>query len=52
MAGGLGVYLWLGFIIGPQLHPQDPIAAHLVLAACFVALLGLAAFNARTAKAA
>ncbi|MES1200430.1 MAG: hypothetical protein ABUS57_03165 [Pseudomonadota bacterium] len=51
MAGGLGTYLWLGFLIGPELHPEDPIAAHIALAVFFVALLALAMFRARAERA-
>ncbi|MES1157327.1 MAG: hypothetical protein ABUL73_06060 [Alphaproteobacteria bacterium] len=47
MAGGLGVYIWLGVILDRQLHPTDSTIAHAILIAFFLALCAIAALRAR-----
>jgi len=49
MAGGLGVYMWLGVILDRTMHPQDSLAAHAALIALFVLLCAAAALQARRA---
>jgi hypothetical protein len=46
MAGGLGVYIWLGFILDRQLHADDPLIGHAGLAAVLLILCCVAGARA------
>lgn len=50
MAGGLMVYVWVGFLTDMQLHGAADLPAHTVIAAVFVLLCGLAGWRALRSK--
>lgn len=50
MAGGLMVYVWVGFLTDRQLHGAADLPAHIGIAAAFVLLCGLAGWRAVKAR--
>ncbi len=50
MAGGLMVYVWVGFLTDMNLHGKADLAAHAGIAAAFVLVCGLAGWRAVRAK--
>jgi hypothetical protein len=50
MAGGLLVYVWVGFLTDMELHGKADLPAHIGIAAAFVLLCGIAGWRAFKAR--